>query len=118
MPTRNIVLTASQAQFIEHLVHSGLYQNASEVLREGLRMVQSKVTEQEAKLLALRDAAQAGIHDIGAGKFTEFESALGLEDHLNAIALKARFKPNSPRAALAPLKTRKHCWSPPPGLET
>jgi len=90
MPTRNVVLTASQAQFIEHLVQSGLYQNASEVLREGLRMVQSKVAEQEAKLLALREAAQAGIHDIEAGRYTEFSSAQGLEEHLSALASKAR----------------------------
>lgn len=90
MPTRNIVLTASQAQFVEHLVQSGLYQNASEVLREGLRMVQSKVAEQEAKLLALREAAQVGINDIEAGKFTDFTSVQGLEDHLGALASKAR----------------------------
>ena len=35
MPTRNIVLTDQQAQFVEQMVTSGRYQNAS----EGLRLV-------------------------------------------------------------------------------
>lgn len=37
MPTRNVVLTDHQASLVEQLVTSGRYQNASEVLREGLR---------------------------------------------------------------------------------
>jgi len=36
MPTRNVVLTDHQANMVEQLVASGRYQNASEVLREGL----------------------------------------------------------------------------------
>ncbi|WP_242479241.1 ribbon-helix-helix domain-containing protein [Lamprobacter modestohalophilus] len=35
MPTRNVVLTDVQAKFVEQMVASGQYQNASEVLREG-----------------------------------------------------------------------------------
>lgn len=93
MPTRNVVLTESQAKFIEQLVQSGLYQNASEVLREGLRMVQSKLAEQEAKLLALREAAQVGIHDIEARRFTEFANVQDLEAHLGALSSRARKNP-------------------------
>ena len=33
MPTRNVVLTDIQAKFVEQMVDSGYYQNASEVLR-------------------------------------------------------------------------------------
>ena len=40
MPTRNVVLTDHQAEFVERLVMSGRYQNASEVLREGLRLIE------------------------------------------------------------------------------
>ena len=39
MPTRNVVLTDRQEALIEALVQSGRYQNASEVMREGLRLV-------------------------------------------------------------------------------
>ncbi len=42
MPTRNIVLTDQQAAMIERLVQSGRYQNASEVLRDGLWLVQQR----------------------------------------------------------------------------
>ena len=38
MPTRNVVLTVHQADMVERLVASGRYQNASEVLRDGLRL--------------------------------------------------------------------------------
>jgi antitoxin ParD1/3/4 len=38
MPTRNVVLTKRQEELIETLVESGRYQNASEVLRDGLRL--------------------------------------------------------------------------------
>lgn len=41
MPTRNVVLMDSQAEFVEQMVASGHYQIASEVLREGLRLVQA-----------------------------------------------------------------------------
>ena len=56
MPTRNVVLTQYQASFVEGLVTSGRYQNASEVLREGLRLLEQKENEEAAKLQALRGA--------------------------------------------------------------
>jgi antitoxin ParD1/3/4 len=42
MPTRNVVLTDHQSALIEQLVTSGRYQNASEVLREGLRLIDQR----------------------------------------------------------------------------
>lgn len=38
MPTCNVVVTDHQARLVEKLVSSGRYQNANEVLREGLRL--------------------------------------------------------------------------------
>lgn len=40
-PTRNVVLTERQDELVETLVKSGRYQNASEVLRDGLRLVEN-----------------------------------------------------------------------------
>jgi putative addiction module CopG family antidote len=48
------VLTKHQEQVIEVLVGSGRYQDASEVLREGLRLVEQREAEDAAKLQALR----------------------------------------------------------------
>jgi antitoxin ParD1/3/4 len=58
LPTRNVVLTDHQADLVERLVSSGRYQNASEVLREGLRLVEDQEAEAKARIKALRDAAR------------------------------------------------------------
>ena len=60
MPTRNVVITEQQQHFIESLVESGRFQNASEILRDGLRLVQEREEHKAAKLEALRQACQAG----------------------------------------------------------
>ena len=71
MPTRNVVLTGHQQQFVEHMVASGRYQNASEVLREGLRLVEQRENEDAARLAALRAATEAGWADIAAGRYVD-----------------------------------------------
>ncbi|MQX37754.1 type II toxin-antitoxin system ParD family antitoxin [Roseospira navarrensis] len=86
MPTRNVVLTDHQAALIERLVASGRYQNASEVLRDGLRLIETRDAEHAARLEALREAAAVGIRDIEAGRYTEFESAEAMADYFADIA--------------------------------
>ena len=86
MPTRNVVLTDHQAQLVEKLVSAGRYQNASEVLREGLRLIEDREAQDSARLHALREAARVGIADIDAGRFRSFESPAALSRHLTAIA--------------------------------
>ena len=86
MPTRNVVLTDHQATFVEQLVASGRYQNASEVLREGLRMVERRETEESARLTALRDAVNIGITDIEAGRFRAFDTPEAIDRHLSVLA--------------------------------
>ena len=61
LPTRNVVLTNHQASFVEQLVSSGRYQNASEVLREGLRLVEHREAEDASRLEALRSAVKVGL---------------------------------------------------------
>ena len=89
MPTRNVVLTDHQADLLERLVASGRYQNASEVLREGLRLIERHETEQKLRLKALREAARTGIAAIDAGRFRTFESPIALKRHLASIIDKA-----------------------------
>ena len=89
MPTRNVVLTNYQASFVEMLVSSGRYQNASEVLREGLRLIEQREAEEGARLEALRRAVRVGVDDFDQGRFTVFESAEALGTHLAALASKA-----------------------------
>lgn len=72
MPTRNVVITDRQAKLIDQLVAEGHYQNASEVLREGLRLVEARRREEEEKLKLLREAVQVGVNDIKAGRHYAF----------------------------------------------
>lgn len=89
MPTRNVVLTNHQASFVEHLVSTGRYQNASEVLREGLRMVEQREAEDASRLEALRNAVKVGINDFEQGRYATFESGTQLRGHLAFLASKA-----------------------------
>ena len=89
MPTRNVVLTDHQASLVERLVRSGRYQNASEVLREGLRLIEAREAEEKARLKALRDAVSIGVADAEAGRFQELESPEDLRP-ISAPSLKRR----------------------------
>ena len=89
MPTRNVVLTNHQASLVEQLVISGRYQNASEVLREGLRLIEQRETEDVSRMEALRSAVSVGIADIEAGRFKTFDTAESLRSHLKSITAKA-----------------------------
>ena len=89
MPTRNVVLTNHQAVLVEQLVTSGRYQNASEVLREGLRLVEQREAEDAYRLEALRYAVQAGLADVEAGRFKTFDSKASLRAHLKSVTAKA-----------------------------
>ena len=86
MPTRNVVLTKRQEELIETLVDSGRYQNASEVLRDGLRLVEQREAEESAKLEVLRQAAQIGVAALDRGEFREFESINQLRAYLNDLS--------------------------------
>ncbi len=85
MPTRNVVLTEHQAALVERLVAVGRYQNASEVLREGLRLVETREAEDELRLKGLREAVRKGVADADAGRFKVFDSDAGLRRHLTAL---------------------------------
>jgi antitoxin ParD1/3/4 len=89
MPTRNVVLTDHQAVLVEQLVTSGRYQNASEVLRDGLRLVEQREAEDAYRLEALRSAVQAGLADVEAGRFKTFDSKASLRAHLKSVTAKA-----------------------------
>jgi antitoxin ParD1/3/4 len=85
MPTRNVVLTERQETLIESLVQSGRYQNASEVIREGLRMIENREVEDAAKLEGLRAAALVGLSALDRGAFKEFADTAALRAHLQSL---------------------------------
>lgn len=84
MPTRNVVLTDHHEKVIEELVRSGRYQNASEVLREGIRLIEKREAADKAKLEALRAAIQVADAQIANGEYLEFDEQ-GLSDFFDGI---------------------------------
>ena len=54
MPTRNVVFTDHRDSLVDRLVKSGRYQNASDVLRKSLRVVERMDAENGATIGALR----------------------------------------------------------------
>ena len=80
MPTRNVNLTPELDSFVRIKVKSGRYDNASEVVRAGLRALERDEREHEAKLAALRDAIDEGdaSGDAAEGVFGRVRTSLSL----------------------------------------
>ncbi|WP_316188842.1 type II toxin-antitoxin system ParD family antitoxin [Bradyrhizobium sp. SZCCHNS1054] len=55
--------------FIKDLVDSGRYSTASEVMRDGLRLIEEREERRKAKLEALRAAVQEGLDSGPADPF-------------------------------------------------
>ncbi len=69
MPTRNVSLTQHFDRFVERNVSSGRYLNASEVVRDGLRLLEQHAQAEKIKLEKLREASAAGFKAIDEGEF-------------------------------------------------
>jgi antitoxin ParD1/3/4 len=69
----NVSIGERWEKFIENAVREGRYGSASEVVREGLRLVE----EREAKLKALREEINAAIES--GGHLTADEVSAGLD---------------------------------------
>ena len=85
MPTRNVNLTEHFDRFIEKRVASGRFSNASEVVREGLRLLEQREQEDKAKLEWLRAEAQKGFDEIDRGEYMEFSSIDAFGDYLGKV---------------------------------
>jgi antitoxin ParD1/3/4 len=86
MPTRNINLTDHLDRFVEAEVGSGRYGNASEVIREGLRLMERRKQEEKARLKWLRSAVRQGLDEIDRGQGLEFGSIDRLDEMVDQIA--------------------------------
>ena len=73
MPTRNISLTDRLDHFVETSVSTGRYQNASEVVRDALRLLQQRHQEDMLKLRRLRQAIREAEDDMARGDYEEIE---------------------------------------------
>ena len=67
MATRNLVLTDSQSEFVDRLVASGRHQNATEALRDGLRLLE----REEAEMDELKHRLTAALEQARSGELAE-----------------------------------------------
>tara|TARA_B100001146_G_C16118460_1_gene406884 strand:- start:641 stop:898 length:258 start_codon:yes stop_codon:yes gene_type:complete len=67
MVTRNVVLTETQDRLVQALVASGRYQNVSEAIRAGLRLLE----HEEAQLASIRTGLLEGLAQAKAGDLAD-----------------------------------------------
>lgn len=89
MPTKNVNLTEHYAAFVEQLVESGQYKNASEVFREGLRLLEHARAIEEQKLATLRRLAKKGFDSLDQGSGIELHSEKEIRSHIANLGRKA-----------------------------
>ena len=68
----NVSLTPELEQYVNKRVQSGLYHSASEVIREGLRLLKEKDEVHQKKLEQLRREVQIGVDQAGRGQVSTF----------------------------------------------
>jgi antitoxin ParD1/3/4 len=82
----NVSLTPELEELVNDKVASGMYHSASEVIREGLRLLKEQDAIRELRREELRKEIQKGIDSVARGEFTEYDrSAIaGLADEVKA----------------------------------
>lgn len=70
----NVSLTPELEKLVQRKVASGLYNNASEVIRDALRAMRETEEFRRAKLKRLKAALAKGEADVASGRFTTLES--------------------------------------------
>ena len=70
----NVSLTGPLARFVTRQVRSGRYQTASEVVREGLRMLESRQKEHAAAVASVRRKIAVGLKQAQEGELVAGET--------------------------------------------
>lgn len=92
MATRNVSLTDMLEAYVEDRVHSGAFQNASEVVRDALRLHKARTEEEARKVERFNRLIQDGLDDFEAGRYEEVdlehldEWFEGLRAEIDAVA--------------------------------
>lgn len=71
----NVSLTSELEEFVNQKVQSGMYFSASEVIREGLRLLKDQDALKEMRLKELRKEIQKGIDSLERGEGTTYSNA-------------------------------------------
>lgn len=89
MPTRNVNLTDHYDTFVEDLISSGSYKNASEVVRAGLRLLEHEAKVAEQKVELLKKLVAEGFAAIDRGEGISVESDQQLDELIASLGRQA-----------------------------
>lgn len=67
--TKNVVLTDHHVDFVDRLMRSGRYQNASEVMRAGLRALEDRVNREQAELAEIQHRIARSLDQLDRGEY-------------------------------------------------
>lgn len=81
MPTKNINLTDHYDSFISAQLAAGKFQNASEVVRAALSLLEQKTAEDKAKIEALRKAISISMEEYNNGQYISCETDQDIDDY-------------------------------------
>lgn len=70
----NISLTPELEELVNKKVKTGMYHSASEVIREGLRLLKEQDEIKRSRLHHLRKEVDLGIEQIECGKYTDYDA--------------------------------------------
>lgn len=88
MPT-SVALTPHFEALTQQFVASGRYNNVSEVIWDGLRLLEARALEESAKLAALKGAVRKGIDDIENGHVTTLNTPQDIESFVRQAGQRA-----------------------------
>lgn len=71
MPTTSIHITSQQQDWIASKLHTGEYNNASEVIREAIRLLKSQDERDSLELAYLRQKITTGLDQAERGEFSK-----------------------------------------------
>lgn len=71
----NVSLTPTLEGIVQKKVASGMYNSASEVIREALRLLEERDRVREIKLGTLREEISVGMGQLERGEVSEFDDA-------------------------------------------
>ena len=89
MATKNISLTDHYSELVDSLVTSGKYKNASEVVREGLRLLEQRTTEDERRIELLQQLAAEGFRQLDQGEGVGLNTSGQIAAHISKLGRQA-----------------------------
>jgi antitoxin ParD1/3/4 len=98
MPT-SVSLTPHFQSLIQKLVAEGQYNNVSEVIRDGLRLLEEREKKQKTALKDLRKAVNVGFAQMASGQYKDFETQQQFSEYLQLAVQRLHSEAASPQKA-------------------